>query len=142
MRRGRRYAGRVHRRNAEAPFAEFVVVVILVTVVASGLIVLARQQAVSVPELASVTFESDPPGATLLVHGIVRGTTPVTLELPKGRTTRYRLRAPEPFREYDLYRPFDGEVTPHRSSHSLQVWIERTDADEQHGQRRARGYGD
>ena len=102
------------------------------------LFVLARQQVLAVPEPSAVTFDSDPRGATVLIDGVVRGETPVTLELSQGRETAYRLLPSEPFRAYDLYRPFEGTITPSRPQQSIHVWIDRTSAQEQLRQRQAR----
>lgn len=110
----------------------------LILLTAPFLFVLAREHTLAVPQLSAVTFDSDPRGATLVIDGVVRGRTPVTLELPQGRETRYRLLAPEPFRAYDLYRPYEGAITPLRSERSLLVWIDRTSEEEQQRQRLAR----
>jgi hypothetical protein len=42
----------------------------------------------------SVDFESDPPGAEVFIDGLVRGKTPLRLELQKGRTHALLVEAP------------------------------------------------
>jgi hypothetical protein len=54
---------------------------------------------------ASVTFTSDPPGATITVDGELLGPTPVTVKLPVGATIHYHIAGRAP-----IYRGFSGRV--------------------------------
>jgi hypothetical protein len=77
-----------------------------------------------------VTFTSDPPKATLSVNGAPRGTTPITVTVPPGVKTNYRVVAPEPYTEYNLYKPYNGTATASKDE-NISVWIPRTTAAEQ-----------
>jgi hypothetical protein len=86
--------------------------------------------------LVSLAFDSDPQGATLSVNGVVKGKTPLTIEVDIAKTITYTLRASEPYPDYSLYKVFSGTITPTKDE-AITVWIDRTSAEEQAQQREA-----
>lgn len=84
-----------------------------------------------------VTIASDPSGATVIANGAPRGATPVTFSAPAGAPLEYRVEADEPFDDYDLYVPYRGSVTPAEDV-AINVWLDRTSAEQQAEQRAAR----
>lgn len=84
-----------------------------------------------------VTITSDPSGASVKVNGSQRGLTPVTFSAPMGAPLEYRVEADEPFDDYDLYVPYRGTVTPTEDV-AIDVWLERTSAEQQAEQRTSR----
>lgn len=83
-----------------------------------------------------VTFTSDPENAQLFVNSGRRGTMPMTIELEAGEPISYRIVASEPYEDYDLYKPYSGGLTPTEDV-AIDVWLERTTAEEQAAQRTA-----
>lgn len=87
-------------------------------------------------EMVDVTFTSDPSGASLFIDGGSKGNTPITVSVPKGEPTRYRLNATDRVADYDLYEPYRGTLTPTEDT-AIDVWITRTTAEQQAEQREA-----
>lgn len=85
----------------------------------------------------NVTVTSDPPGARVTANGVPHGVTPATFETPVGLRLDYRVEAEEPYDEYDLYMPYRGSITPTEDV-AIDVWLERTTAEQQAEQRTAR----
>ncbi len=81
-----------------------------------------------------VTFTSDPNGAIVLIENSHVGTTPHTAQVPPGQLFDYTLRAEEPYEEYDLYKPYSASLTPDEDV-AVDVWLDRTTAEEQQAQR-------
>lgn len=91
------------------------------------------------PDPASIeevefSFTSDPSGAELMIDGVLVGTTPFTGSAVPGTVLDYQVIAAEPYEEYDLYRPYHGTLTVPESGTAVNVWIERTSAEEQAAQ--------
>lgn len=84
----------------------------------------------------SVLVTSDPVGAQVDLSGRVQGVTPLTLTLDSGRSYNYRVVADEPYADYSLYKPYSGTIQPVEDT-AISVWLERTTAEEQAGQRKA-----
>lgn len=82
----------------------------------------------------TLTFTSDPSGAAVYIGGQRRGTTPLTLPATKGTTLTYRLTASEPYKAYNLYKPYQGTITPTKDE-AVSVWLDRTTAAEQQAQK-------
>lgn len=93
----------------------------------------AAEQQSNTP-MVNVRFRSDPDGATVHIDGRSVGTTPHTEPLEQGEAVRYNLRAEEPYDEYDLYKPYSATLTPEEDV-ALDVWLNRTTAEEQQAQR-------
>lgn len=87
-------------------------------------------------EQVTLSFTSDPSGASVYVGGQRRGTTPLTLQANKGETLTYTLTAKEPYKAYDLYKPYQGSITPTKDE-AVSVWLDRTTAAEQQAQKAA-----
>lgn len=84
-----------------------------------------------------VTITSDPSGAAVITNGAPRGSTPVTFSARIGVPLEYRVEADEPFDDYDLYVPYRGTVTPTEDV-AIDVWLERTSAEQQAEQHASR----
>ena len=87
-------------------------------------------------EYVAVTFTSDPVGAVVSIDGVKRGVTPLTVNRPKGQSFQYTVEASEPYKDYDLYKPHRGGLTPTKGE-AVSVWLDRTTAAEQAAQRTA-----
>lgn len=83
-----------------------------------------------------VTFTSDPSGARLYVDGEDEGITPETVAVPANRNLNYRLVADEPYKDYNLYEPYNGTINVSKDQ-NISVWIPRTTAEEQVAARQA-----
>ncbi len=122
------------------PVVEFLFVAVLALLFTLALLVVARQQLLDADAVVTVKISSDPDGAAVFVDTILRGKTPLELELERGTTVDLQLIADEPYLTYDLYKPFKKRFT-FSSNRNLDVWIPRTSAEEQEAQRRARELG-
>ena len=63
-------------------------------------------------EQVTVSFTSDPSGAHVYVDDSQRGTTPLKLEVAKGKAITYVVEAKEPYPSYNLYKPYQATLTP------------------------------
>ncbi len=61
--------------------------------------------------LGRVVVNSTPPGAQVLVHGQVVGTTPATLRLPAGKSVRVQVKKPGFKTKSFTVTPKDGKST-------------------------------
>lgn len=56
----------------------------LIALIGGGYAVHAYRTSGTAPALSALTIESDPPGALVLLHGMPKGVTPLTLAVPPG----------------------------------------------------------
>ena len=94
---------------------------------------LSTEKASSI-EYVVVTFTSDPIGAVVSINGVKQGATPLTVNRPKGQSFQYAVEASEPYKEYNLYKPYRGGLTPTKDE-AVSVWLDRTTSVEQEAQR-------
>ena len=87
-------------------------------------------------EQVTVSFTSDPSGARVYVDDSQRGTTPLKLEVAKGKAITYVVEAKEPYPSYNLYKPYQATLTPAKDE-AVSVWLDRTTATEQQRQKAA-----
>ena len=89
----------------------------------------------AVPKV-NVTFTSDPEGASVTILNSNKGKTPVTVAVPANQEVSYRIEPAEPYDDYDLYKPYNGKLNPSEDN-AVNVWLERTTAEEQTAQKQA-----
>ena len=65
-----------------------------------------------------------------------RGPTPLKLDVAKGKAITYVVKAKEPYPSYNLYKPYQATLTPTKDE-AVSVWLDRTTAAEQQGQKAA-----
>ena len=83
---------------------------------------------------ANVTFTSDPEGANVIVLNSNKGKTPVTVAVPMNQEVNYRIEPTEPYEDYDLYKAYNGKLNVSEDN-AVNVWLERTTAEEQESQK-------
>ena len=76
-----------------------------------------------------VTFQSDPPGATLYIGGERVGVTPTRVSLEAGKQLHYTLRAEANVPNHRLYYPHLDLLEVTRDT-ALSVWLERLNEEE------------
>lgn len=79
---------------------------------------------VTPPELVTVTFESDPSGAEVLVGSRSAGYTPLQVQLLRGVTVPYRVVPGERVLLPGRFASYAGAVTPSRDTR-LAIWLDR-----------------
>src|SRR5690625_2458621 len=83
------------------------------------------------PNTVEVAFTSDPENARIYINGSLAGRTPHTAELQPDTEYSYQLIASSPYDDYNLYKPFEGTLTTTDESTGVNVWLDRTTAEEQ-----------
>jgi PEGA domain len=81
-------------------------------------------------ENVTINFTSDPSGAAVKIDGVHRGQTPVDIEVEKGKVINYTIEPEEPYKEYSLYKPYSGTFSA-KKDEAIDIWVERTTAEEQ-----------
>ena len=81
------------------------------------------------PQTFNLSFQSDPPGATLYLGGERVGVTPLNVSVAAGRPLPYTLRTERGVPNYRLYHAYSGEIAPMQDT-ALSVWLERLDGQE------------
>lgn len=128
--------GRGGRARGWVARSELLVVAVLALGFLSLLVHTARQHSLAEHAHVRVTLASDPAGSAVLIDGVLRGRTPLTLELARGVEFALTVIAPEPYREYSLFEPYRGVLVLEEDA-NLAVWVPRTSAEEQARQRAA-----
>ena len=81
------------------------------------------------PQTFNLSFQSDPPSATLYLGGERVGVTPLNVVVAAGQPLPYTLRTERGVPNYRLYHAYSGTLTPTQDT-ALSVWLERLDAQE------------
>lgn len=118
---------------------------VAIVIVGGGLWLMLRQGGAGVHsapaqpatgQQVTVSFTSDPSGARVYVNDRQKGTTPLQVEVAKGQTLTYVVEAKEPYASYNLYKPYQGTLTPTKDE-AVSVWLDRTTSKEQQVQKAA-----
>ena len=77
----------------------------------------------------NLSFQSDPPSATLYLGGKRVGVTPLNVVVAAGQSLPYTLRTERGVPNYQLYHAYSGEIAPTQDT-ALSIWLERLDGRE------------